>query len=79
MTTYITEREATHDSTPASDMTRSTGGSSCFVAPRPVERDPRMHWMAERSKQKERVHLSQAMVLQYGWSCFDANKEASLL
>ena len=49
----------------ASDATRSIGGSCCFAARPPAEREPLMHWMAERRREKERVHLNQDMVLLY--------------
>ena len=43
----------------ASAVTRSTGKKTAW--PR-EERAPRMHWMAERSRAKEMVHLSQRIV-----------------
>ena len=47
----------------ASDVTRSIGGSCCFVARPLAEREPLMHWIAERRREKDSVHLSQDMVL----------------
>ena len=43
----------------ASAVTRSIGEKTAW--PR-EERAPRMHWMAERSRAKEMVHLSQRIV-----------------
>ena len=45
----------------------------------PVEREPQIQWMEEWRRQKDREHLSQAMVVLYGWSHLVASIEASLL
>ena len=63
----------------ASKATRSTGGRGCLAARPPVEREPLIQRMEERRRQKDREHLSQAMVVLYGWSRLVASIEASLL
>ena len=52
----------------ASKATRSTGGSGCLATRPPEEREPLIQRMEERRRQKDREHLSQAMVELYGWS-----------
>ena len=49
----------------ASDMTRSIGGSCCFVTWPLAEWEPLMHWIAERRREKDRVHLSQDTAMLY--------------
>ena len=62
-----------------SKATRSTGGRGCLAACPLVEWEPLIQWMEERRRQKDREHLSQAMVVLYGWSHLVASIEASLL
>ena len=45
-----------------SEDTRSVGGI-CLKAWPPAERAPLMHWIDERSRVKDKLHLIQAMVL----------------
>ena len=59
----------------ASKVTRSTGGRGCLAAHPPVEREP----LIQQRRQKDREHLSQAMVVLYSWSRLVASIEASLL
>ena len=42
-----------------------------------VDREPRMHIMADLSKEKFSLHLSQCNVELYGLSCFSVRREAS--
>ena len=63
----------------ASKATRSTGGRGCLAVRPPVEREPQIQRMEERRRQKDREHLSQTMVVLYGWSRLVASIEASLL
>ena len=63
----------------ASKATRSTGGRGCLAACPPVEREPLIQRMEERRRQKDREHLSQAIVVLYGWSRLVASIEVSLL
>ena len=44
-----------------------------------IDREPRMHIMADLSKEKFSLHLSQCNVELYGLPCFSAKREASLL
>ena len=44
-----------------------------------IDRDPRMHIMADLSNEKFSLHLSQCNVELYCLPCFLAKKEASLL
>ena len=44
-----------------------------------MDREPRRHMMADLSKEKFSLHLSQCSVLLYGLPCFSAKREASLL
>jgi len=50
-----------------------------LAASPPVEPEPLIQRMEERRRQKDREHLSQAMVVLYGWSRLVASIEASLL
>ena len=44
-----------------------------------VDREPRMHIMADLSNEKFSLHLSQYNVELYGLPCFSARREASFL
>ena len=44
-----------------------------------AERTPLMAWMEERRREKDRRHLSQLIVEQYGWSHFAARRVVSRL
>ena len=44
-----------------------------------VERAPRMHMMADRSREKFNKHLIQLMVFGYDCACLSARRDASLL
>ena len=49
-------------SNPASDTTRSAGSRVGLNARPLAERAPRMHWIEERSNEKDSLHLIQARV-----------------
>ena len=44
-----------------------------------IDREPRMHIMADLSSEKFSLHLSQCNVQLYALPCFSAKREASLL
>ena len=63
----------------ASEATKSIGGGLFLSACPRAEREPRMHWMEERRRLNDSLHLSQEMVVLYFWSHFSDSMEASLL
>ena len=60
-------------------MTRSIGGRDDRIAWPLEDRAPLMQSIEERSRENDRVHRNQLIVLLYGWSHLVDSKDASLL